>query len=729
MSGVRGLKGFLLAFTALLLVLASTAHPAAAFVKEPAVSGVYVEDPRYSVPAVVKAGDTLNITLHVEGGASVDVGEVTLVSLNKTVEAPVEGLEGAGTQHPKVVVRVPSDAEEGLYDLLIEVKVNGKPGVLEEPRSVWVLNKPVEKLAIAHIGDSDLGSFFGGKYSWEMYEASIVLANAFDLDAVIIVGDDVDVGNDVASLKTFYAQTNELRKPTFVIPGNHDWAQVSSSSDFNLKYYGKYVGPGYWVREVGRFVLIGLDAGFDNYLPDKELDWLEEQLGRYGGTDKTVVIIIHPPIVLNSGNYTAKDADELVSKYGKAVHGSWRAHMDSLRRFFNLVNRYENVRFILAGDTHKDAVALINGRIWLVTATAAGHANVYAYRGLRFETLYSNGSIEFWEPPGKDPYSTEASVNTDLMYVKVNHDKDFKMYAVSITTDPKFDLTLSSAPLYFYLNSSTPPASYELYGDVSSVKGVKHWLYGKYVVFEVRVDIRPSMNTTLVIASYRDEVSPKVKVGYYMPRRPIAGKQPVAVSISATDEGWGVKEVKLLYREAGSTKWVPVRAILQSPGQYRAQVPPLNVPWALIKAVAVDWAGNEASTDVINITYSGYKPPVTTTTATKTTATTTTTTTTTTITTTPPATTTTTPLTTTTVTTTTTQVPATTTTTITMATTTTTTPSTTTSPKTTTSPATTATVATTTTPPPAGGVPTLAIAVAIAVAVIAVAVAFLARRR
>lgn len=606
-----------------LLFAIASASVASGMVTYELPSEFTIIEPRYSVPATVMPGGTFNITLSTTG--SLTITSVTLVGLNVTKEISL-GSASVGPGESSIEVSLPSDILPGLYDLIITTS----SGVHKEPRAVWVLGEDYDSLKIFLAGDSILGgSAIGGKYTWQMYEAAVLYANALQPDLFVMVGDDVDVGNDVNSLKQFAYITNELMVPSFVIPGNHDWAQVSSSTDFYSKYYGLWVGPGDWVREVGDFVFIGLDAGFENYLRQDQLDWLESIVQSYEGSGKTVVIVIHPPFVMQSGDYVASP-EEFISKYPDAVHKSWASHEDSYVRFLRILNDYDCIKFVLSGDTHRDEVATYNGKVTLITVTAIGHPNVYRYRGFRMIQLFANGSVKFFTPPGRDPRGPEASYNSDHLYVNVAFNRDYSFYGYYIKIDPGFGLNLTNAPIYFFLNATYPLSQYSVYGDTDRVHSVEKYIRGDKVIIKAYVDLIEGTENTFVAATGEDTSPPEVSISSWTPRKPMAGRQPITVMISAADEGWGIKLVKLLYKTPDMSDWEEVGAVYSSGTYYRANVPVLNTPYVLMKAVAIDWAGHETESDTVNVTYMGYQTTTTTSTTTTTTASTTTTTTTTT---------------------------------------------------------------------------------------------------
>ena len=598
---------------------------AEAYVARPIIRGdVLIDDPRYSAPYVLLPGGSFNITLFSRAGG-VSGAEVALVAPNASVEGEVAGYgELPETNYYYVTVKLPEDIEPGLYDIAANVSIGSSVVGLTSPRSVWVVREYPDVLHVMHISDTHLGLFVDGRHAYERYEAYVLLANALrDVNAVFITGDCVDVGSDLDSLKLFYSMTNQIRRPTFIVPGNHDWAQVFSYNDFRYKFYGVYIGRKHWVRSIGNITLVGLNTGSEGYLDTAELKWLSKTLN--SSRERAVVLLFHYPIFNEPGRFRGshKDLGPLISH----LYSSWRDHLkDSLKPLLKLIDENPNVVAVFAGHIHRDAVALYNDRVWVVTTTTACAGRPY-YRGFHLVDIYANGSVKVVVPKGRRLLSDTSSfkVEDNVFRVITHHDEDMKFYAYSVWASKAFELTLKNAPLYFYLNSSVPPRSYKLYGDVSSVKEVKHWLYGKYLVFEVAVDVEPGTNRTFIVASYEDREPPSVRIELVTPRRPIAGKQRVSVSIRAEDRSWGVREVKLLYRTPRAGSWSEVAALPASPGRYTASIPPLKTGEVVMKAVAIDWAGNRAESRELSLKYVVVTKTRTSTTTTTTTVMTTTT--------------------------------------------------------------------------------------------------------
>ncbi len=618
-------KAILLIGLTLIAVVVLQAPQVSTYVSEPAFpDGIKIADPVYSVPAPAKPGDVINVTVEYEGTFEPS----NIVLLAPGLKYVVSSWSVVSQEEGKTVisVQVPSDVVPELYDIIIDGSFNGQQITLRSPRSVWVVSEFPTHLRILHISDVHIGIFLDSKYAWERYEGHVTIGNALNPTVIFITGDDVDVGNDVTSLKIFYSQTNEFRSPTFIVPGNHDWAGISNKQDFLTKFYGRYIGPPHWVRTFGNFTIIGLNSGSEGYFDFTQLEWLSQVLDKY--SDKTVMILLHHSIFNDNGKVYGNHTN--YQQIYNMLYSSWRDHMDSFLEFLKIIDEHPNVVAVFTGHIHRDNVVLYNDRVWFITTTTACGGRP-EYRGFRIVDVYANGTVHIEVPPNKDLFSSRSSYNTDYFSAVTYHDSNMNTYVYSVDISTAFELNLENVPIYFFVNASIPPEQYTFHGNTSVIKNYEYMEYGDLLVYKAYVDLTPGTKFTLVLSSYEDNTPPQAKIGMYSPKKPIAGKQAVTFTLQATDEGWGVKEVKLLYKTPDDAEWKSVPAYSTSGGRYKAQLPALNTPEVVVKVVAYDWAGNVGESEEVTITYAGYgtTTPATTTTTQPTTTTITSTTTTT----------------------------------------------------------------------------------------------------
>lgn len=546
-----------------------------------------VVDPRYSLPVAVLPGRAFNAS--VAGAGSVAGAWLLAPGFNVTLRVASSWPQGEGVL---VELEVPESAQPNLYDLCLNVGT-----VVCEPRSVWVLEREPEKLTIAHLTDIHVEVVVEGVRSTLYFETAVNLVNSMPVDLVVFTGDNVDIGADLSSLKKFYELVNRVRKPTMVIPGNHDHAQTDDKS-FREVYYGRYVGPAYWYRVVGSFLIVGLDTGYTGYIDSYQLKWLESVLAANSG--KVKVLLMHHPLFRANLFREIEGSWREIEKLQPYLYASWADRIDEAREFLRLVEEY-GVTAVLAGHVHADALVVYNGKTWFITTvTACGSAE---QRGFKVVEVGRDGSVRVIGMPGRNPLREPSSFVLDGSLVRVVESPDRGASTVIVQLSPNLGFEPAELAIFLLANSTYPLESYRVYGDTALVKGLEVLPYGGFYAAKL-VLAAPKGRATVTLAAYEDREPPKVSVLMYTPRTPVAGRDSVTLYLKAEDGGWGVKLVSLEY-EADSLKGV-VEAREVGPGSYRAELPPLNATKVRVTAVAVDFAGNKAS-DTLEVEYA--QPP------------------------------------------------------------------------------------------------------------------------
>lgn len=562
-------------------------------------SVVRIKDPTYCLPAMLTRDSVLDVLLEYSG-RDIQVSAVKLYGVGEEYE--VTNLSIAASEANTVLVRVslPTDIKPGLYTVLAEAVVDDVEYRVVSPRSLWVVDEYPTSLKIMHISDIHIGISMDDWRASDRYERYIAIANYLKPDIVVITGDIADVGSDIHSYGNFMRLTNKFLRPTFCVPGNHDWSQVSSLSDF-YRLYGTFVGPRYWVRDLGSFVLIGLDTGPGGILDIEQLTWLNNTLSSYNRSEKKVLILMHHPLftgfevlVGNSSNYRP-----LLGP----MYASWEENLGIALAFLRIIEGYPNVIGVLSGHIHRDSTLLYAYRTWFLAVTTANGGTSH-YRGYRLYQVYANGTLNTINY-GVSTYSENASYPTDGLAIKVVTDRDFTLYANLLSTSSLLPFTADNFTLYFFLNKTFDASSYRLYARYNTTNvSYEYMSYGDLWLFRTNVPLKPNMKLHLIFSSYPDETPPSVRIAYYSPTKPISGKSVVTVYIEAADSGWGLDTVKLLYKKAEDSTWIEVNA-RESQGTYIAQIPQLQASQVVVKAIAVDLAGHVSETPETLINYVG----------------------------------------------------------------------------------------------------------------------------
>ncbi|HEU97272.1 MAG TPA: metallophosphoesterase [Fervidicoccus fontis] len=647
-------KVFLFISTFVLLALVSI--PAAVH----AESTPAVIFPLFSEPEAVVPGNILNITI---AGISDPTGltlSITSGNLTYNLSYTYELIGGNLILHAQI-----GSISPGLYDLLI---TQGNQSITSM-RSVVVFSQWPSVLTIAHFTDVHIGvvnSYPKTEDALDLYTNAILLAQMLGANVIIETGDIADTAAVAQQYVDFVNITQFSGLPTVILPGNHDY-----SGDSSLNNWHKYIGANYFYLRWGPYLIIALDSGATGTVPMDQLNWAEQVLKN--NTDATVKIIgFHHPLFRTdlygkiNGTYTN------VAALQQYFYSSWASDLTLAAKVLELVEKY-NVSLVLSGHVHSDGAVLYNGKTWFITTTALGgpvgpvstasyhgHAD---YHGFRLINVYANGTVAivprtdnpdvFSGPtsiPVENIFSKYVSTDKTIAWIfQANGEKELEVLTpgnfLSLSIHVPANLVPSGAKLLTFGNISSSSISC---GPISCV---------------VNVNISKSSVTTarILLTNVNDTTPPTIGASLISPKKPVAGRDSITVTFQTSDPEWGVAKVKLLVRLPNGTQ---MEYLMRDVGQgyYQATIPPLNVPYILIDAVAENSGGLSSDAGWTNLTMSvpttttppptvttvppvttttTTAPPVTTTTTT-TTTTTITTTTTTTSTTTPPATTTTT---------------------------------------------------------------------------------------
>lgn len=128
--------------------------------------------------------------------------------------------------------------------------------------------------------------------------------NSFDdIDFTIISGDITAIGS-LEELSLAKSILDELEKPYYIIPGNHDckWSE-SGSMDF-IKLWGN----DRFVFEFGKYLFIGLHQGprmrmADGFWAPEDMRWLDSVLANLSDSNQPLIFITHYPLDQGIANW------------------------------------------------------------------------------------------------------------------------------------------------------------------------------------------------------------------------------------------------------------------------------------------------------------------------------------------------------------------------------------------------------------------------------------------
>ncbi|MEG0011579.1 MAG: PQQ-binding-like beta-propeller repeat protein [Muribaculaceae bacterium] len=142
--------------------------------------------------------------------------------------------------------------------------------------------------------------------------------NEGDGDVVVLAGDLTNEGSD-EQLKNIKAILDGIKKPLYVIPGNHEnnWSQ-SATKTFNDLW-----GNDRFVAEVDDIVIVGINCGpymkmGDGHIKQEDLSWLDKTLAEHVKAGKRVLSVNHYPIMADLDN--CNDYVKILQKYPVMAH-------------------------------------------------------------------------------------------------------------------------------------------------------------------------------------------------------------------------------------------------------------------------------------------------------------------------------------------------------------------------------------------------------------------------
>ncbi|MGC8975749.1 MAG: metallophosphoesterase family protein, partial [Thermoprotei archaeon] len=460
---------------------------------------VRIKDPTYCLPVMLTRNSTLDILLEYSG-QEVQVLNVVLYGIGREYEANNMVVIPEESGLATIKISLPPDIESGLYTILAKVLLNGTEYDVVSPRSLWVVDEYPTSLEIMHLSDIHIGISMDNWWASERYERYVALANHIKPDIIIITGDIADVGSDVYSYKDFMKITNKFLRPTFCVPGNHDWSQVGSLSSF-YKLYGTFVGPRYWVRELGNFVLVGLDTGYGGVLDMEQLTWLNSTLSTYSTSEKKVLILMHHPLFTGFGVLPGNSSNyQPLLSY---MYPSWSENLGAALTFLRIIDKYPNVIGVFSGHIHRDSTLLYSYRTWFLTVTTAD-GGTSQYRGYRLYQVYVNGTVKPVNYGG-EAYAENASYPADGFNLRVITDANFTLYANLISATSPLPLTTNNFTLYFFLNKTLDISSYKLYTRYNATSiSYEHMSYGNLWLIKSSVPLKSGTKLYLILSSYPD---------------------------------------------------------------------------------------------------------------------------------------------------------------------------------------------------------------------------------
>ncbi len=507
----------------------------------------------------------------------------------------------AGTSYKdgrlKISVKLPSDITPGLYDVIIDVRVDGDVYRLVERNSLYIYTTLSGAMRIVHVSDL--------LYDQKPENLRLLIdeLNFLQVDLLVITGRLTS--GDLAPYVEEIVETLGTAHFPIVVAPPPDYSEV----------FERWIAPPRSIIRIGNLYVYTLESK-DGYIERDAMTWLKNAL-KGVGAEHFKIIATYPSVFAATKNFSWNMSERIL--YSSATE-AWRSHQDLLNELLDLVRLYD-IRLILGGSIGRDEVFSYYLRHHFVSSTSiVGGMDPDVPEGFRMMLIqvYPDPVVAsfsmFGTPPSVRPHSTAL----DKVIVRYGPRNDGTTDAVTAIVENNLD-TLVRGPLYFLLTTNYSRWAYTLYSPVTfpyEANSTARWN-----IFTVKVVVAPGKTLRVTIAREEDTEPPMIG-------EPLIEQidNTIRIAVNVSDEGWGVETVRANLTLDGSS----IGSYVMFPAGNESYVVEIAHPgegMLGIVIVASDYALNTAISK--QYTYNLASP--TTTTAETTTPTTTSTTTTTTI--------------------------------------------------------------------------------------------------
>ena len=456
--------------------------------------------------------------------------------------------EDVGDGVLKITARIPENIPKGLFNLTV------KSGATEltEPNAVYVFGEEYPgNLRVLHITDNHYGVRKKAKLlkNRELFRRLIAVANGLRPDIVLHTGDLIDGiarADEEDPFMSVYRDLVRLRVPCIIVQGNNDNTAIEKGSYF----WEKYIGPLYGFVKFGNYSFFLLDADTGRVQPE-QISWLREQIESCKDVPVKVLMIHYP--------------------YHSEELGYYQKGKGFVSVVPNITNWLEGYNFslVLMGHWHVDNITRPPKVPALSIVSDAGqYDDVNDYGHYRPMTIWEDGRVEFVDP---SPSLATLSVEYLQRY-------DGSAKGVSIIVSNKMDSEISLVL----------PAVLSSYSESPIIENAKLMLSYSHEgkgIYELEVTVPPGEEVLVKICIEKDTEPPTILV------EPEIKEETVTLWYEASDEGLGVKEVKLFY-SADNKTWKEIEPEFEAGYPlYKFQATAGRMYY---KALVEDVAGNEA---------------------------------------------------------------------------------------------------------------------------------------
>lgn len=173
-----------------------------------------------------------------------------------------------------------------------------------------------------------------GNHREQMLREVIDDINNNDTELVILSGDLTDEGSD-EQLSNVKSILDNIKKPLFVLPGNHEnnWSQSACKTFFDIW------GNDRFVTETENLIIVGINCGpymkmGDGHVKHEDLLWLDKTLSERVKKGKKVISVCH--YALNADLDSYREYVEILKKYPVVAHLNGHYHQYKKYRVENI---------------------------------------------------------------------------------------------------------------------------------------------------------------------------------------------------------------------------------------------------------------------------------------------------------------------------------------------------------------------------------------------------------
>ncbi|TLS37174.1 metallophosphoesterase family protein [Pseudalkalibacillus caeni] len=449
-------------------------------------------DPVFAKPAIKEAGETLVIKVdtggELPGGWKASLTNIENSPLKNTYDLPVNQTK-EGTSYWKdsssiyeIVVSIPKDIPEQLYDLNISYTSNGKRITDKQPHAVKVIKKYKKNFTFMHLTDLHVGSprnlnnpentveagFWNPDKSkrWLYLQKAMREVNLLQPDFVVVTGDlmfgQMNPQEYIYEYEETYRMLKKFNVPIYLVPGNHDYYAQDATLADGAKYWEKYFGPQYFSFDYGPYAhMIGYNS-FDWHKFDRsghgtvsvptwggqvrqqQMEWIKKDLIQNEKTkipsQVTGLFSHHNPLWRDRDIWPEADSNVqqywkeydlqhnpqrldtllLGEKLGTQYDQQW--HGEGAHELIDLMEQH-GVDISLHGHTHIDNISKQNGILY--STTAAIELTGKPWVGFRLFEKDQQGfnSYIYEEPHNSMPVYQDGNTSTGVMSLESYYEK------------------------------------------------------------------------------------------------------------------------------------------------------------------------------------------------------------------------------------------------------------------------------------------------------------------